>query len=102
MKAILSSAVLFSTLFSATVLRAAPLNFKVTGMHCGACKAMIEKEICSKGGFESCEASLTDTKNQIGELKIETKAGQTADASEIMKRIEKLGYKAEPVTPKKK
>lgn len=82
---------------------AAPVQFKVSGMHCEACKAAIEKEICAKGDFAKCEANLIDAKKQTGELKIETKEGQTADAADIVKRIEKLGYKAEPAsTPAKK
>lgn len=100
MKSVLLPSILLSTSFAF----AAPLQFNVNGMHCGACKAAIEKEICAKGDFAKCEANLVDTKKQTGELIIETKPGQTADSADIMKRIEKLGYKAEPAskTPAKK
>lgn len=92
MKSLLFASILLAT----SVSFATPLRFNVNGMHCGACKAAIEKEICGQGDFAKCEANLVDAKKQTGELTIETKPGQTADSADIMKRIEKLGYKAEP------
>lgn len=80
---------------------AAPLNLKISGMHCGSCEASIEKEICANGNFAKCEANVRDSKAQIGELTIETRPGQTADVGDITRRVEKLGYKVEtaPATP---
>lgn len=75
-----------------------PLKFKVSGMHCSACSASITKDVCKKDLYAKCDVKITDATAQTGEVNIETKPGQKADTAEILKTIDKLGYKAELAT----
>jgi len=79
----------------ATLVMASPLNFKITGMHCGACVSTVEKTVCKDAGFAKCKANLLDASTQSGELIIETKPGQKADPAKIIEELGKLGYKTE-------
>lgn len=93
----LSASFLTTIMISSTAL-ATSHQFKVTGMHCGGCKMAIEKSVCNDAGYAKCEARITNEKEEIGEVLIETKPGQKADPTEIIKKIEKAGYKAEVQT----
>lgn len=60
-------------------------KFKVTGMTCAACSARVEKAVSSVQGVDSCTVNLLT--NSMG---VEGKA----TAEEIIKAVEKAGYKA--------
>lgn len=88
-------------LFLSAAASAESLAYNIGGMHCGSCKAAVEKTVCkapAASAYASCEVKLTDFEKEMGELLIETKPGQKADATTIVASIEKLGYKPELVT----
>ena len=60
-------------------------KFRVTGMTCAACSARVEKAVSSVQGVDSCTVNLLT--NSMG---VEGKA----TAEEIIKAVEKAGYKA--------
>lgn len=51
---------------------AGPTIFKVKGMHCSGCAAMVKKSVCDneeiKKAFGGCTAKTIDEKNEIGEI----------------------------------
>ena len=60
-------------------------QFTVTGMHCAACSASVEKAVKKIPGVESCAVSLLT--NSMG-------VEGTADAAAIVKAVEDAGYGA--------
>ena len=67
--------------------------FSISGMHCEACVQTLTKNICEKNGYAACEVKLTNAKNELGELRITPKEGQTVDAEKLRTQIGDLGYK---------
>ncbi len=60
-------------------------QYTVTGMSCAACSARVEKAVSNLQGVTSCSVSLLT--NSMG-------VEGTASSSEIIKAVEKAGYKA--------
>lgn len=90
-----ATAILGLTLTVALPAFAENLHLKISGMHCGACQQAVEKKICEKDKYAKCEAKIINSEAQIGELVIESKPGQTLATADILKNIEKIGYKPE-------
>jgi copper chaperone CopZ len=67
------------------------LDFTVTGMHCGACKAAIETTVNPLGGVQSCEVSL-----EQGTMRC--LVDDPVRREEILAAARKLGYGVEPAT----
>lgn len=66
-------------------------KFKISGIHCASCKALIEDACGDIAGIKSCEVDMD------GSLAI-VEHDDSVDASLIKKEVESLGaYKAEPV-----
>jgi copper chaperone CopZ len=63
-------------------------------MTCGACKAKIEKDIAFEKGVKAVEANLENK-----QVTIKYVEGKNTDEN-LVKAIEKLGYKAKVVDPK--
>lgn len=94
---------LLGSLFALTAA-AEILTFKVQNMHCEACEMAVKKNVCTPGTYATCDAKVVDQVKEIGELRIETKAGQKTKPKDIIDALDKIGYKAEvqPATPAKK
>jgi copper chaperone CopZ len=81
-------ALIFTTSFSTF---AATTTIKVNGMHCGGCRAMVEKAVCQnaelKSSYSKCTVTV-DAKIQVGTLIFETEKNQFIDQSQVTKLIE--------------
>jgi copper chaperone CopZ len=66
-------------------------TLKVKGMHCGSCVKALTKKVCKEQALDNCEVSLTDRKNEMGEISFSKKEG--LDMTKIKTIIEDSGYK---------
>ncbi len=62
------------------------MTYQVTGMHCGHCKASVERELSAVAGVEVVDADL-DTKTV-------TVRGETLDDASLRAAIGEAGYEA--------
>lgn len=79
---------LFSTAFSTF---AATTTIKVTGMHCGGCRAMVDQAVCKnaelKSSYTKCSVTV-DPKIQVGTVVFETEKNQSIDQAQVTKMIQ--------------
>lgn len=65
----------------------------VQGMHCTACKEMIEGKICDETKYSTCDVKVSDTKKKVGQIHLVTKeATGTIDEAAIGEIIKDSGY----------
>ncbi len=68
-------------------------QYKVTGMHCAACSARVEKAVSKVDGVERCTVNLLTNSMAVE---------GTASPDQIRKAVKKAGYGAKPMKSKKK
>jgi copper chaperone len=62
------------------------LTYSVPGMHCGHCKAAVERELSAVEGVDAVEADL--------DSKVVTVAGRSLSDDALRAAIEEAGYEA--------
>lgn len=81
-------------LFSSILCAAETTTIKINGMHCGGCKAIVNKAVCEsaslKSTFKKCEISV-DEKIQVGTMVVEPQDGQTLDIEKVKTAITGAG-----------
>ncbi len=67
----------------------------VEGMHCSACRKMINTHVCGdaaiKNSMQSCSVKILDAEKQIGEIVMVTKGESKVDLSKVEKGIASAG-----------
>jgi hypothetical protein len=65
----------------------------VKGMHCNGCTEMVTGKICDENKYEKCEVKILDSKKEIGEIHLVTKAKDAkVDEAAIKAVIADAGY----------
>ena len=91
------SAAAFTLLFAGVALAAeTTTDFKVTGMYCGACQTKIQQALKKTDGVKTATVDLDKGSASVTYDDAKVKSDQ------IVKIIEKEGYKAEPQQQKTK
>lgn len=66
------------------------ITIAVKGMHCGSCVKTLNKKVCKEQSLENCEVTLTNKKDEMGQITFSKKEG--LDLTKIKAIIEDAGY----------
>ncbi len=91
---VVSIAIVTLLLATAALATETTTTFKVTGMYCSACETKIQHALRKTGGVKTATVSLDRGSATVTYDDAKVKPDQ------IVKVIEKEGYKAEPQQPK--
>ncbi len=79
----------FLSLLSLSVF-AETFEYKIEGMSCSGCKAMIKSAVCTLPGIKDCTV-------EIGSMKLTSEEGKTLDQDSITQALNKLNEKNKEV-----
>ena len=101
MKSIIICASLIFSVSTSTSAFASETTCIVKGMHCTACKEMVEGKLCDEAKFSTCDVKITDAKQELATIHLVTKdAAAKIDEKMVGAVIEDSGYKLEKCTAK--
>lgn len=65
----------------------------VEGMHCTACKEMIEGKVCDETKYSTCDVKISNAKKKLGQIRLATKdATSKIDEDAIGAIVKDSGY----------